>query len=154
MAIRINNKEYLTYEEQVLKNKTDIEKINDKFVEMGKKGIYQDAVYCKTVGDDASGIKIKKLTGIGYSSLHFECELEEPSGGALMVSFYGDEGDSFSVNLLGNKVKIEFHDYNSAVNFNFILKVYVNDELALTSREYYYIMTRGSPLLLRNVKIW
>ncbi len=154
MAIKINNKEYLTYEEQVLKNKTDIEKINDKFVEMGKReGMFQDMVWVR-LDEPLRTKRIKELTGISYSVYHLECELEEPNGEELMVSFYGDEGDSFTVNLLGNKVKIEYHDYNPREEYKFILKVYVNDELAYTSSEYYHIMTNGVDLLLRNVKIW
>lgn len=154
MAIRINNKEYLTYEEQVLKNKTDVEKINDKLVEMGKKGIYQDILWAN-LGEPDWEAKITRLTGIGYNIYHLECELEDARREGVMVSFTGDDNDNeFTVNLSGKKVKIEYHDDNPQENNKFILKVYVNDELAYSSNMSYMISTNGAPLILRNVKIW
>lgn len=77
MSIKINNKEYLSYEEQVLKNKKDIEKLEKKKLPYYLLG---DMKVNKIIVDMSEGVRLKKLLMIGNDNRKYKCRLVNMSG--------------------------------------------------------------------------
>ena len=105
MAIRINNKDYLNYEEQVLKNKKDVEDINTEIgltnlALIGKKNVSPNTERIKTfTKDDFVTDGLDKVLNINYgntSTLQYDAVIVDleglgvDNGGAVKINSYMD----------------------------------------------------------------
>lgn len=109
MPIEINNKKFLSYEEQVLKNKEDIERLQRpqklKYIEMS-------GTLSLPLGDD---ISLSRLVSFGsVYVLNYEMELEAIVDTNFTIE--GDRLDPFTVDK-GTKCVIAYDNVNAYVSF-------------------------------------
>lgn len=128
MAIRINNKEYLNYEEQVLENKKDIEELNDAISStnvalIGKKNKSPNPSRIKTFTKDdfvANGndkvlsINDDNVDTVAYDSVIIDLEgVGVANGGNVVIKSYMDislqiHNSSLVTDLAGTRNSISY----------------------------------------------
>ena len=129
MAIKINAQEYLTYEEQVLKNKEDIERL------LASKNIVKAiTVVNKIKEEDTISAKISQFLSVAYKVNKGSFTITAVYNDTYVIKDYeltliGDVGTEIFEILTSDKVTIIYNDYGAVTNGNTSVTLKINDKV-------------------------